>query len=102
MTDSPHNFKSLVLEYPNEYLSINGKNCLITIEMRQKYCDRGDYLAKIFTDGVQLFIDYQDGWPRYYFDLERALLEVEAWLRKKGQMDHLSQWNKKIVGGDYE
>lgn len=102
MNKSVHNFNSLTLDYPNEYLSISGKDCLISIEMRQKYCDRGNYLAKVFTDGIKLFVDYQDGWPRYYFDLERAILEVEAWLRKRGQMNHLSQWDKKIIGESYE
>lgn len=113
MTDSPHNFKSLTLDYWNEYLSIDGKNCRITIELRRSYCDRGNYLAKVFDISKQiiedleldmkpLHIDYQDGWPRYYFDLERAILEVEAWLRKRGEMTHLSYWDKKIIGEDYE
>jgi len=28
-------------------------------------------------------MDAADGWPRYYFDLERAKAEIEAWMRKR-------------------
>ena len=31
-------------------------------------------------------LDGHDLWPRYYFDLERAKLECEAWLRKRGML----------------
>jgi hypothetical protein len=30
------------------------------------------------------YIDGADGWPRYYFDLDRAKLELEAWINKRG------------------
>jgi hypothetical protein len=31
-------------------------------------------------------LDHADLWPRYYFDLDRGKAEVEAWLRKRGQI----------------
>lgn len=68
------------------WVEIEGKDCTITIEPRAAYCDRGNYLAKIFPRGTLVFeLDAQDGWPRYYFDLERAQMECEAWLVKRKQ-----------------
>lgn len=69
-----------------QWISLKGIDCNITIEPKQHYCDRGNYLAKIFPDmGSKLYVDGQDGWPRYYFDLERACLECEDWLKKRKQ-----------------
>ncbi len=70
------------------FQTITGKDCSITLEPRPRYCDRGQYLAKLHIDPrsrLLLDIDEQDGWPRYYFDEDRAKLEIEAWLRKRGQ-----------------
>jgi hypothetical protein len=65
---------------------IRGKDCLISLEPRPRYCDRGNWLAKLYPEGdLAREIDHQDGWPRYYFDLGRAKLEIEAWLAKRGQ-----------------
>ncbi len=65
---------------------IDGKECSITLEPRMGYCDRGNFIAKLFPRGkLALEIDEADGWPRYYFDEDRAKLEIEAWLKKRGQ-----------------
>ena len=65
---------------------IRGKECLITLEPRPAYCDRGNWIAKIFPEGeLARDMDEADGWPRYYFDYERAKAEIEAWLLKRGQ-----------------
>jgi hypothetical protein len=65
---------------------IQGKECLITLEPRPPYCDRGNFIAKLFPTGtLAIDIDEADGWPRYYFDETRAKLEIEAWLTKRGQ-----------------
>ena len=65
---------------------IKGKNCMITLEARPSYCDRGNWIAKLFPkDKLAREIDEQDGWPRYYFDKERAKLEIMAWLVKRKQ-----------------
>jgi hypothetical protein len=67
-------------------IAIAGKECLITLEPRPHYCDRGNYIAKLFPTGLLAReIDGADGWPRYYFDETRAKLEIEAWLMKRGQ-----------------
>lgn len=69
-----------------KWLEIIGKECHITLEPRPAYCDRGNYIAKLFPIGaLDLSIDHQDGWPRYYFDQDRAKLEIEAWLKKRVQ-----------------
>jgi hypothetical protein len=76
------------------WLEIRGKDCVITVEPRSPDCDRGNFVAKIHLttppplvvqDVLHLGIDAADGWPRYYFDLERAKLEILAWLEKRGQ-----------------
>jgi hypothetical protein len=70
----------------NDWLCINGRECVVTIEPRPQHCDRGNYIAKLFPVHVLARdIDAQDAWPRYYFDLDRAKAEVEAWLEKRGQ-----------------
>jgi len=70
---------------------IYGRECWITLEPRPAYCDRGNYYAKLFPDPgskLALSIDYQDGWPRYYFNHDYAKAEIEAWLVKRGQVKH--------------
>lgn len=66
---------------------IKGLDCLISLEKRPAHCDRGNFLAKISVtgDAIRLSLDGADLWPRFYFDEERAKLEVEAWLEKRGQ-----------------
>jgi hypothetical protein len=69
--------------------SIRGANCWIWMSPRPPHCDRGNWLAHVEPlgpyDPVGLSIDYADLWPRYYFDLDRARLECEAWLKKRNQ-----------------
>lgn len=66
------------------YQEIKGDEWAITLEPRPGYCDRGNFLAKIWPTGeLAREIDSQDGWPRYYFDETRAKLEIEAWLEKR-------------------
>jgi hypothetical protein len=70
----------------NSFHEIVGKECTITLESRPPYCDRGNYLAKLFPLGsLVMEIDPQDGWPRYYMDEQRAKLECEDWLKKRKQ-----------------
>lgn len=69
------------------YQEIQGKECTITLEPRNWYCDRGNFIAKLHPVGeLARDIDEYDLWPRYFFDEERAKLEVEAWLQKRGQI----------------
>jgi hypothetical protein len=41
-------------------------------------------------------LDHADLWPRYYFDFERAKLEIEAWMKKREQFDpEKSKWSER-------
>lgn len=76
-------------EWDGGWWQMFGRDCEITIEKRPHYCDRGNFIAKIHNrpdgDARRLNLDGADGWPRYYFDLDRAKLEIEAWLEKRQQ-----------------
>ena len=65
-----------------KWWSILGMHCEITLEPRPHYCDRGNYIAKIFSKHPSLE-DLQDAWPRYYMDFDRAKLEIEDWMKKR-------------------
>ena len=80
------------------YLRILGKGCEITLQPRQPYCDRGNLDAKVFPrEGAKPedvpHIYGADMWPRYYFDLDRAKAECEAWLKKRKQLIN-RQWSQ--------
>jgi hypothetical protein len=69
-----------------DFWEIHGRECYITLAPRPSYCDRGNWIATISTTGeLGLSFDWADGWPRYYFDLDRAKAEIEAWIEKRGQ-----------------
>lgn len=53
-------------------------NVHVWLTARPPYCDRGHWQASV--SGLE-DIDYQDGFPRYFMDLERAKLEMADWLR---------------------
>lgn len=68
-----------------QWFEIEGRDCVITLQRRPEYCDRGNWVATLHARGILAReIDSADAWPRYYFDLERAKAEVEAWLKKRG------------------
>lgn len=68
------------------YCEIKGRECLIAIQPRPAYCDRGNFVATLDAYGeLALDLDYADCWPRFYFDFQVAMMEVEAWLVKRKQ-----------------
>ena len=69
------------------YLHICGKECIISLEPQPGYCNRGRWLARLEAWGITE-IDWADGWHpgRYYFDVDRAKLEIEAWLQVRRQL----------------
>lgn len=86
MNSEPSIWKSHLSDCAIFYETIQGRECEITLESRPPYCDRGNFIAKLFPEGeLALSIDGADLWPRYYFDYDRAKLEVEAWLKKREQ-----------------
>jgi hypothetical protein len=66
----------------------DGVHCWIWIDRRPAYCDRGAWLAHVEVSAHprDFHLDHQDGWPRYYFDLDRAKAECEAWLQKRSEL----------------
>jgi hypothetical protein len=73
-------------EFRDRYYCIKGRECEITIEPRPGNCDRGNWLADLFPHrNSSVKIGQAEGWPRYYFDLDRAKAACEAWLLKRGQ-----------------
>lgn len=79
---------------------IDGLDCCIEIASRPAYCNRGNFIATIDhlpkADLRRLSLDGADGWPRYYFDLGRAKLEAEDWLRKRRQWRG-GRWRETVV-----
>lgn len=70
------------------WLEIRGRECSIFLMRRPAHCDRGNWYALVEPDPrsqLALSLDEADGFPRYYFDLDRAKLELEAWLKRRGQ-----------------
>jgi len=66
---------------------IRTRDCWVWMQARPAYCDRGRWLAHVEVAHPRLLdVDAADRWPRYYFDLERAKAEVEAWLRVRKQI----------------
>jgi hypothetical protein len=83
------------------YWDIRYKNVHITIEPRPHYCDRGRWIAKI--SATEMWLDEADGWPRYYFDLKRAKLELEAYIERAletlVEKERTIGKSKKVKGG---
>lgn len=57
------------------------------------------------TNPIKLSLDQADGWPRYYFDLDRAQAEIADWLKVRGQQvtkswtDHITErdWRHELL-----
>ena len=45
-------------------------------------------------------MDHADLWPRYYFDLDRAKLEIADWLKKRHQVV-TEDWREEISERDW-
>lgn len=70
------------------YYHIRGKDCLIAIEHEPTNINRGPIHAKLDVLTQAINLEPSDGWDygRYYFDLNRAVEEIEAWLRAWNQI----------------
>ena len=63
-------------------------NVTIYLERRPYYCDRGRYgfwAESKVPD--QLTIDWADGFPRYFFSLQRAFDEMHDWVQFRKLLD---------------
>jgi hypothetical protein len=67
------------------WLKIEVPQALITIEPRPLYCDRGNFIVKVFPRGdLALSLDEQDRFPRYYFGVLACVTELYAWMQVRG------------------
>jgi hypothetical protein len=85
----PPGYVPTPVEREESWWQIDGRDCYVTIERRPAYCDRGRFIAKVFPlPGTPLYLsfDSQDGWPRYYFDWDRMLAEIGAWMEVREQV----------------
>lgn len=71
---------------------LRGRDCAVTIYPRPAYCNRGNYHA--LFDGTGATISGADPWPRYYFDLARAMAELEALIDKRQLRVAGEQWTR--------
>ena len=87
MTESPpYTFRSRLraqLEAlpPHAHIDLTIEDASSWISARPVYCDRGRFLWSVeSTNTRRLTIDSADGFPRYYFTVDAAVLEICAWL----------------------
>lgn len=58
---------------------------------RPHYCDRGRWLLIVSWEGI-FGLDDQEGFPRYFFSLQRAQEEVQDWVDFRQEVkDAISQ-----------
>ena len=51
----------------------------VWFEQRPYYCDRGRFHCNVDGYGTE-GPDHQEGFPRYYFSLQRGMEEIEEWI----------------------
>lgn len=68
----------------DSHLAINVEQAQITIEPRPPYCDRGNFIVKVFPRGdYALSLDEYDAFPRYYFGPLACADEIQAWMNAR-------------------
>jgi hypothetical protein len=90
-----------VIDNDDAFITVDLPNANIYIHRRPNYCDRGRYGFHVVPKpGKEWFlsIDHTDGFPRYFFKLQRALDEIQDWvefnkekLNKELQVDTTEQ-----------
>lgn len=79
--NSPSTPKKATWRTVGNYEELAGTWGCATLEPRPYYCDRGHWIAKVFSNGNALgHMDARDGWPRYFMNKERAKAEIEEWV----------------------
>lgn len=90
LKDAPIGEWITVITSTGAYLSIRGKHCLVCLVVEPTNHNRGPFHAILeVLNSEHLNIEPSDGWEygRYYFDIERAKAEVEAWLKAWKQLE---------------
>lgn len=77
-----------VLITPLNFLEFETENIFCWITIRPSYCDRGKYLWNAQSKDITILeIDSADLFPRYFFNIEALGMEIESWLRARGQTE---------------
>jgi hypothetical protein len=67
-----------------DWLRIEVPQAMIAVESRPHYCDRGNFIVKVFPRGdLALSLDSQDAFPRYYFGVLAVVTELCAWMQAR-------------------
>lgn len=69
------------------WLAVELEQAEVCIEPRPSYCDRGRFIVKVFPrsgSDLELSLDSQDAFPRYYFGVVACASEVKAWIEVRG------------------
>lgn len=61
--------------------NICGKNCMISLSFVSTCTHRGQWIAQLEVFNTEEFPSMEISFPRHYFDRDRAIQEVECWLR---------------------
>ena len=73
------------------YLALTTPDWHITIQNRPSYCDRGTHVVLVEprSQSARFDFDHADAFPRYYFGLDVAKQQMEAWLPKRSKKGDL-------------
>lgn len=72
-----------LIQGENSWVDIDLPHCIVTITRRPFYCDRGRYgfIVEVKPEHRdKMNIDWADGFPRYFFSLQRAFDEMNDWV----------------------
>jgi len=71
---------------PNSWLEFETENIKCRITRRPKYCDRGRFLWRAQSKDITVLnIDDADRFPRYFFNMEALIMEIESLLNARNQ-----------------
>lgn len=73
-------------EFTGEIWRCKTRECTIEIIPRPTYCDRGKWQVWVLDEGFPVNpnpFDGCDGFPRYFFNIDRAKAEMEDLLKER-------------------
>lgn len=69
------------------FISLRTADVIVWMSARPHYCDRGRVMVNVVSHNIlKVDVDAADGFPRYYFSIERAKAEMADWLAARGQV----------------
>lgn len=81
-----HTFDIHLRRSPSNWIQIYTEDLEVSIQNRRSYCDRGRYLIVAANRDIMFqAIDNQDAFPRYYYDFDCMMKELDFFLKAKCQ-----------------